>query len=47
VSLGFVAERAGRLHPILSPLFAPLKLIQGVSIYVNLFDEMVVVAEPA
>jgi SAM-dependent methyltransferase len=47
ISLGFVAERAGRLHPLLSPLFAPLRLVQGMAIYVNLFDEMVVVAEPA
>jgi 2-polyprenyl-3-methyl-5-hydroxy-6-metoxy-1,4-benzoquinol methylase len=46
VSLGFVAERAGRLHPLLSPLFSPLKLVKGVAIYVNLYDEMVVVAEP-
>lgn len=46
VSLAFVAERAGRLHPVLSPIFAPLRLFQRTSIYVNLFDEMVVIAEP-
>lgn len=47
VSMGFVAERAGRLHPILSTLFSPLKLLSSRSVYVNLLDEMIIVAEPA
>jgi SAM-dependent methyltransferase len=47
VSLGFVAERAGRLHPFLSGLLSPLKLLGRASLYVNLLDEMIVVAEAA
>jgi SAM-dependent methyltransferase len=46
VSLGFVAERAGRLHPLLSALLSPLRLVADTSVYVNLLDEMIVVAEP-
>ena len=45
VSMGFVAERVGRLHPIFSTLFAPLKLLKNRAVYVNLFDEMIVVAK--
>ncbi len=47
VSLGFIAERAGRLHPALSLLLSPLKLLASASVYVNLFDEMIVVAAAA
>jgi SAM-dependent methyltransferase len=47
VSLGFIAERAGKLHPLLSVALAPLRLLENASLYVNLFDEMIVVAEPA
>jgi hypothetical protein len=46
VSLGFVAERAGRLHPLFSALLSPLRLVGDASVYVNLLDEMIVVAEP-
>jgi len=46
VSLGFIAERAGRLHPILSALLSPLSLFRRSAVYVNLFDEMIVVASP-
>lgn len=46
VSMGFIAERAGRLHPVLSTLLSPLKLLASKSVYVNLFDEMIVVARP-
>lgn len=46
VSLGFVAERSARLHPALAFLFSPLKLVARRSLYVNLFDEMIVVAKP-
>jgi len=47
VSLRFLVERAGRVHPLLSTLFAPLKLLGGTTLYVNLRDEMLVVARPA
>jgi SAM-dependent methyltransferase len=47
VSLGFIAERAGKLHPLLAGLLSPLRLLGNVSLYVNLFDEMIVVAGPA
>jgi SAM-dependent methyltransferase len=46
ISMGFVAERAGRLHPIFSALLSPLKLFAKRSLYVNLFDEMIVMAKP-
>lgn len=46
VSPAFVAERVGRLHPVLSVLCSPLRLLGGLALYVNLFDEMIVVAEP-
>jgi len=44
VSLGFVRERATRVHPAMRYLLAPLVPLSGVSFYVNLRDEMVVVA---
>ncbi|MBL8896779.1 MAG: class I SAM-dependent methyltransferase [Planctomycetes bacterium] len=47
VSLGFVRERAGRVHPWLSKLLFPLKLVERSPLYVNLFDEMIVVCEKA
>lgn len=47
VSVGFVIERAGRVHPLLSKLLAPLGALRDAALYVNLFDEMIVVAEPA
>lgn len=46
VSLGFVAERSARLHPALAFVLSPLKLVAKRSLYVNLFDEMIVVAQP-
>ena len=46
VSMNFIAERAGRLHPVFSTLLSPLKLVSSKSVYVNLFDEMIVVARP-
>lgn len=46
VSMGFIVERAGRLNPIMSTLLSPLKLFRDSSVYVNLYDEMIVVAEP-
>jgi len=46
VSIGFIAERSRRLHPVLSWLLSPLQLVRDLSVYVNLFDEMIVVARP-
>lgn len=45
ISMNFLAERVGRIHPILSTLAAPLRLIGNTSCYVNLRDEMLVVAQ--
>jgi predicted SAM-dependent methyltransferase len=47
VSLDFIAERAGRVHPVMSTLLSPLKLVGRASVYINLNDEMIVMAEPA
>jgi 2-polyprenyl-3-methyl-5-hydroxy-6-metoxy-1,4-benzoquinol methylase len=47
VSLRFLVERAGRVHPLLSTLLAPLRLFGSATLYVNVFDEMLVVARPA
>lgn len=47
VSLGFIAERSQRLHPLLSKLLSPLNLVAHKAVYVNLFDEMIVVARPS
>lgn len=44
ISFDFLVERVGKVHPVLSVLASPLKLIGGKSLYVNLRDEMVVVA---
>ena len=41
-----LVERAGRVHPLMSKLLAPLKLLGDRSLYVNVFDEMLVVARP-
>ena len=46
VSMGFIAERANRLHPVAAALLSPLKLVSRASVYVNLFDEMIIVAKP-
>ena len=47
VSMAFLVERVGKLHPALSLLASPLRLLGGFSPYVNLRDEMVVVAAKA
>lgn len=44
ISFDFLVERVGKIHPVLSILFSPLRLIGSASLYVNLFDEMLVVA---
>ena len=46
VSCGFLVERVGRVHPVLSVLASPLKLFKRRSLYLNVFDEMLVVARP-
>jgi 2-polyprenyl-3-methyl-5-hydroxy-6-metoxy-1,4-benzoquinol methylase len=47
VSFHFIAERAGRLHPMLSRLMAPLGRLENARLYLNFMDEMVVLARPA
>ncbi len=44
VSFDFLVERVGRVHPILSFLTSPLKLLGRTAFYVNVFDEMLVTA---
>jgi SAM-dependent methyltransferase len=47
VSLDFIAERAGRVHPALSSALAPLRRLGSVSLYVNVMDEIVATAAPS
>lgn len=47
ITCNFLAERVGKIHPILSTLASPLRLIGERSFYINLRDEMVVVAKKA
>lgn len=47
VSLGFIAERAGRIHPALSRALAPLGRLDAVHFYCNVMDEMIALARPA
>jgi 2-polyprenyl-3-methyl-5-hydroxy-6-metoxy-1,4-benzoquinol methylase len=44
VSLGFIRERATRVHGVMKYLLAPLAPLSGMSFYVNMRDEMVIVA---
>jgi len=44
VSMDFLVERVGKIHPVLSALASPLLLMRGFAPYINLLDEMVVVA---
>jgi SAM-dependent methyltransferase len=46
VSLDFIAERAGRIHPLLSSALAPLRRLDSISVYVNVMDEIVATAMP-
>ncbi|MEE2887098.1 MAG: class I SAM-dependent methyltransferase [Planctomycetota bacterium] len=46
VSLGFIAERAGRVSKMAGLLCSPLSLLKRLSLYLNLRDEMIVVARP-
>ena len=45
VRIDFVVERSERLHAWLPKLLAPLGRIGRKALYVNLFDEMIAVAE--
>lgn len=45
VSLAFIVERSGRVHPALPRLLAPLARLRAAP-YVNLFDELVVLGRP-
>ncbi len=47
VSLRFIAERAGRLHPMLSRALAPLARLESANLYLNFMDEMIAIASPA
>jgi len=44
VSINFIVERIGKIHPFLSILFSPLKAVGNLNLYLNFFDEMIVVA---
>ena len=46
VSTKFIAERANRVHPLAAKLASPLARLSGAALYVNLLDEMIVVAAP-
>jgi 2-polyprenyl-3-methyl-5-hydroxy-6-metoxy-1,4-benzoquinol methylase len=46
VSFEFIAERAGRVHPALSTALRPLTALRGGRLYLNFFDEMIVLARP-
>jgi ubiquinone/menaquinone biosynthesis C-methylase UbiE len=47
VSLDFIAERAARVHPLLSVALRPLRGLDSVSLYCNVMDEMIAIARPA
>lgn len=47
VSFGFIAERAQRLGRVPGLLLRPLALLKRANLYVNVRDEMVVVARPS
>ena len=46
VSIDFVVERAGRVHPLLSTALSPVARLRAAP-YVNLLDEMILLARPA
>jgi SAM-dependent methyltransferase len=47
VSLDFIAERAGRVHPALSVALRPLTRLASVSVYINVMDEVIATARSA
>jgi 2-polyprenyl-3-methyl-5-hydroxy-6-metoxy-1,4-benzoquinol methylase len=44
VSMRFLVERVGKIHPWLTYLASPLRLFGNASMYLNMRDEMIVVA---
>ncbi|MDQ6775802.1 MAG: class I SAM-dependent methyltransferase [Actinomycetota bacterium] len=46
VSMGFIAERAARLHPAVSFALRPLTAFPSACLYLNFMDEMIVLARP-
>jgi SAM-dependent methyltransferase len=44
VSLEFIAERANRIHPLLSAALRPLGRLESISVYVNVMDEIIATA---
>ncbi len=44
VSIHFIVERAGKIHPLLSRILSPLEWLGNWSIYLNFHDEMIAVA---
>jgi 2-polyprenyl-3-methyl-5-hydroxy-6-metoxy-1,4-benzoquinol methylase len=45
VSMHFLQERVGKIHPTLSVLASPLKLLGDAALYLNFRDEMIAVAK--
>ena len=46
VSMAFIAERASRLHPLVSTALKPLTAFPSARLYLNFMDEMIVLARP-
>jgi SAM-dependent methyltransferase len=46
VSLDFIAERATRIHPLLSAALRPLARLDSFSVYINVMDELIAKARP-
>ncbi len=45
VSMGFIQERVGKIHPVFSVLAWPLKLVDEKTLYLNFRDEMVAICK--
>jgi 2-polyprenyl-3-methyl-5-hydroxy-6-metoxy-1,4-benzoquinol methylase len=46
VSFGFIVERAARIHRIAGIALKPLAMFKGAHVYLNFYDELVVIARP-
>ena len=44
VSLHFIIERVGKIHPIFTKLMSPLRALGHWNFYLNVYDEMIAVA---
>jgi hypothetical protein len=44
VSIDFIIERVGKLHPVFTVLLSPLRFFGKMNLYLNFFDEMIAVA---